>query len=154
MIIELNILFVCWAAVCSMNPDTVHACLLSRFSPVQPCVMLWTVVLKAPLSMDSLGKNTGVSCHALLQGIFPIQGSNPHLLCFLNWQAGSLPLVPPGKPESRYHFCLIHLSESLAQPLTHKYLVINKKPFSTDCCQLSYRMSSNFVLFMCQHPTT
>ena len=25
------------------------------------------------------GKNTGVGCHALLQGIFPIQGSNPGL---------------------------------------------------------------------------
>ena len=25
-------------------------------------------------------KNTGVSCHALLQGIFPTQGSSPHLL--------------------------------------------------------------------------
>ena len=29
---------------------------------------------------DSPGKNTGVSCHALLQGIFPTQGSNPGLL--------------------------------------------------------------------------
>ena len=29
---------------------------------------------------DSLGKNTGVGCHALLQGIFPTQGSNPDLL--------------------------------------------------------------------------
>ena len=28
---------------------------------------------------DSPGKNTGVSCHALLQGIFPAQGSNPSL---------------------------------------------------------------------------
>ena len=29
---------------------------------------------------DSPGKNTGVGCHALLQGTFPIQGSNPRLL--------------------------------------------------------------------------
>ena len=29
---------------------------------------------------DSLGKNTGVGCRALLQGIFPTQGSNPRLL--------------------------------------------------------------------------
>ena len=28
---------------------------------------------------DSLGKNTGAGCRALLQGIFPTQGSNPHL---------------------------------------------------------------------------
>ena len=30
---------------------------------------------------DSPGKNTGVGCHFLLQGIFPPQGSNP---CFLH----------------------------------------------------------------------
>ena len=29
---------------------------------------------------DSPGKNTAVGCHALLQGIFPTQGSNPGLL--------------------------------------------------------------------------
>ena len=29
---------------------------------------------------DSPGKNTGVGCHALLQGIFPTQGSNPRAL--------------------------------------------------------------------------
>ena len=29
---------------------------------------------------DSLGQNTGVGCHALLQGLFPTQGSNPGLL--------------------------------------------------------------------------
>ena len=28
------------------------------------------------------------------------QGSNPYLLCLLHWQAGSLPLAPPGKPPS------------------------------------------------------
>ena len=29
---------------------------------------------------DSPGKNSGVGCHALLQGIFPTQGSNSGLL--------------------------------------------------------------------------
>ena len=29
---------------------------------------------------DSPGKNIGMGCHALLQGIFPTQGSNPGLL--------------------------------------------------------------------------
>ena len=29
---------------------------------------------------DSPGKNTGVGCHALLQGVFPTQGWNSHLL--------------------------------------------------------------------------
>ena len=36
--------------------------------------------------------------HFPLQGIFPTQGSNLRLLCLLHWQAGSLPLAPPGKP--------------------------------------------------------
>ena len=30
--------------------------------------------------VDSPGKNTGVGCHVLLQGIFPTQGSNPGLM--------------------------------------------------------------------------
>ena len=47
---------------------------------------------------DSPGKSTAVSCRALLQGIFPTQGLNPRLLCLPYWQAGSLPLVWPGKP--------------------------------------------------------
>ena len=48
--------------------------------------------------MDFPGKNTGVGCHLLLQGIFSTQGSNPRLLCLLHWQGDSLPLAPPGKP--------------------------------------------------------
>ena len=39
---------------------------------------------------DSPGKNTGVGCHSLFQGIFPTQGLNPHLLCLLHWLMGSL----------------------------------------------------------------
>ena len=44
---------------------------------------------------DSSGNSTGVSCHALVQGSF---WSNWHVFCILNWQVGSLSLVPPGKP--------------------------------------------------------
>ena len=51
---------------------------------------------------DSLGKNTGMGCHALLQGIFLTQGLNLHLQRLLHWQAGSLPLAPAGKPQCPY----------------------------------------------------
>jgi len=44
---------------------------------------------------DSPGKNTGVGCHALLQGIFPTQGWNPGLL-HCSWIF--LPAELPGKP--------------------------------------------------------
>ena len=47
---------------------------------------------------DSPGKNTGVGCHALLQGIFPTQGLSPPLLRLLCWQVGALPQAPPEKP--------------------------------------------------------
>ena len=47
---------------------------------------------------DSLDKNTGVGCLALLQGFFPTQGWNLHFLYLLHEQVGSLSLVPPRKP--------------------------------------------------------
>ena len=72
-------------------------CMLSHFSHVRLFVTLWVVACQLLCPWDSPGKNTGVDCHFLFQGIFPTQRLNPCLLCLL-WQAGSLPLVPPGKP--------------------------------------------------------
>ena len=52
---------------------------------------------------DSPGKNTGVGCHVLLQGIFPTQGLNPGLLHYrgilycLSHQGIPRPLVPISK---------------------------------------------------------
>ena len=58
----------------------------------------WTVARQPPLSRNFPDKNTGVGCHALLQGIFSIQGSHPSLLNLLHWQADSLPLSHLGNP--------------------------------------------------------
>ena len=44
---------------------------------------------------NSPGKNTGVDCHFLFQGIFLTKGLNLRLLCLLHWQADSL---QSGKP--------------------------------------------------------
>ena len=54
----------------SQSPTTIPACMLSHFSLCDPmdCSLLGSSVH---------GKNTGVGCHALLQGIFTTQGSNP-----------------------------------------------------------------------------
>ena len=46
------------------------------------------------------GKNTGVGCHFLHQGIFLTQRSNPYHLSFPHWQVDSLPLALPGKPNN------------------------------------------------------
>ena len=68
----------------------------------------WTLALQAPLFMDFPGENTGVGCHFPLQGIFPTQPPNLHLL-HLHGQVDSLPLVPPEKPPVRNSFWFICL---------------------------------------------
>ena len=45
---------------------------------------LWTVARQASLPMGFSSKNTRASCHFLLQGIFPTQGSKLHLLRILH----------------------------------------------------------------------
>ena len=66
--------------------------------PLQMCLTLCSPMDCSPpgssVHGDSPGKNTGVGCHALLQGIFLTQGSNPSPLRLLYWWAGSLPPVP------------------------------------------------------------
>ena len=50
------------------------------------------------------GKDTGVSCHFLLQGIFLTLGSNLHLVCLLHWQVDRrFTAVPPGKSNIEYY---------------------------------------------------
>ena len=89
---------------------------------------------------DSPGSNIGVGCHALLQGISPTQGSNPGLYCLLLWQAGSLPLAPPGEPHGTSHLTITLLLFEIAflqiflgiclfpQTETHSYAKYMRKP--------------------------
>ena len=49
------------------------------FSFVQLCDPMDCSPSGSSVHGDSPGKNTGVGCHALLQGIFPTQGLNPGL---------------------------------------------------------------------------
>ena len=75
-------------------PVSVSACVLSCSSPFWPFV---TPKDYSPPVSSVPGKNTGVGCHAVLQGIFRTQESNLRLLCLLPWQASSSPLAPPGE---------------------------------------------------------
>ena len=73
-----------------------HACSVTQSCPT----LLRTRGLQSARLLcpwNSPGKKTGVGCHFLLWGIFPTQGSN---LRHLHWQAGSLPLRQPGKPNA------------------------------------------------------
>ena len=63
----LNIIYLC-----------VYVCFVA-----QPCPAFCDPMNCSPPGFsvygDSPGKNTGVGCHAVLQGIFPTQGSSPGL---------------------------------------------------------------------------
>ena len=75
--------------------------LLVRAKLLQSCLTLRPYGLQPTRFLcpwDSPGKNTGVSCHCLLQEIFSTQGLNPLLLPVLNWRTGSSALAPPEKP--------------------------------------------------------
>ena len=61
----------------ALNP---HECVLSRFSHVQLFAIPWIVATRLLCPWGSPGKNTGVSGHVLLQGIFLTQGLNPCLM--------------------------------------------------------------------------
>ena len=88
--------------------------LLQSSDSLQPYGMQSTRLL---CSWDSPGKNIEAGCHALLQGIFLTQGWN---LCLLHQQAGSLPLVPPGKPKRLAQFSSITQScPALCNPMDY-----------------------------------
>ena len=54
-----------------------HTYIYDVLSHAQLSVAPWTIARQLLCPWDSLGKNTGVGCHVLLQGIFLIHGSNP-----------------------------------------------------------------------------
>ena len=101
-------------AVCVKNahfiPKTATLTDASQYVRVKPlrCPTVatpWTVAHQVLCPWDSPGQNTGVGCHALLQGIFLTQKLTPCLVCLLHWQAGSLPLAPPEEPFSTAQLC-------------------------------------------------
>ena len=105
-----------------------------------------------------------MGCHALLQGIFPIQGWNWHLLRLLHWQAGSLPLAPPGKPssarESPVSFSLSSIYSSnlfseLSSRLEDNYftaLCVSVNRLSVHMCPLSRASLPPFCAPFLGHP--
>ena len=101
---------------------------------------LWPARLLCP--WDSPGKNTGVGCHFLLQGIFLTQGLNPCLLhcrwILYHWATGealratifllfpkSIPFFQNKKPTS--HKIRLHLTAQSSGPFT-LYLVYLLQP--------------------------
>ena len=77
------------------------SCLCRHIKSFQPCSTLQPDGLQPArllYSWNSPGKNTGVGCYFLLQGISPTQRSNWLLLFLLHWQADSSSLAPSENP--------------------------------------------------------
>ena len=62
----------------NLNSGLLVLCLVAQLCPTL-CDTMGCSPPGSSVHRDSPGKNTGVGCHALLQGIFPTQGSNPGL---------------------------------------------------------------------------
>ena len=71
---------------------------------LQPCGLYPTRLL---CPWDSPGKNTGMGCYALLQGIFPTQGLVLSLLCLMHCRWILHPLSHLGSPCLKYNFQII-----------------------------------------------
>ena len=86
-----------------------NACMHAKLLQLCP-----TLCEKAPLSMGFFREEcwSGLPCSP--PGDLPDPGIEPHLLCLLNWQAGSLPLAPSGKPcavSGSRHFAVLRKKE-------------------------------------------
>ena len=82
----------------SLIPSAMCVCMLSCSVMSDFLLPLGLQPTRLLCPWNSPGKNTGVDCHFLLQGIFPTQGSNPCLLHLLQRQVDSIPLSHLGSP--------------------------------------------------------
>ena len=102
-------------------------CLVVQSCPT-PCDPMDCDLPGSSVHGDSPDKNTGVGCHALLQGIFPTQGSNP------------------GLPHCRQ--ILYHLSHQ-GSPRTLEWVAY---PFSRDLASITSHIHYWVLFLLWLHP--
>ena len=78
LFIQLVLVYIQLALVYSLNKYYAVLCLVTQSCPTL-CDPMDFSPPGSSVHGDSPGMNPGVGCHALLQGIFPTQGSNPGL---------------------------------------------------------------------------
>ena len=125
------------------------------FCKLLSCVWLfetpWTVTRQALLPWDFPGKDTGVGCHFLLQGIFPPPGIEPWSPIL---QADSLLLIPQVSPAKALNIILfiymirvtrldlrVHWEDNkqcMTQPLI---LCLTRSCYSIDICWMKHPLS-------------
>ena len=103
----------------NMSVDAFVICRFSDLSFRHACVhaksLQWYLTLCDAVDHSPPGY-VGVGCQALLKGNLSDPGIEPMSLMSSNWQADSLPLMPPGKPKKmvtpswvlrvQFYFCM------------------------------------------------
>ena len=108
-----------------------------------------TIAHQAPLSMGFSSGNTGESCQVLLQGIFPTQGSNLHLLHFLPLSYQGSPWCPSKRIKKPSIHSLFHvrMKQKMAiYKLRHRFSADTKSP-STSILDFLAPKSEKYLFF-------
>ena len=124
-----------------------------------------TVACQAPLSVDSPGKNTGVGCHSLFEGIFLTQGSNlglPHcrqILYHLSHQGTAIENQIFFKSHMRSYFLILifHEKGDIREGLVPaRFMFLHKRMPESIISQQSFMAANqkhskdpSFPLFLC-----
>ena len=87
-----------WTSESLLLPGMLLFVVVRSLSRVRFFSTPWMLPTRLLCPWDSPGKNTGVGCPFLFQGIFLTQGENLSLLHLLHWQVASLPLSQHGSP--------------------------------------------------------
>ena len=122
-------------AVKAQSPN--HWCLIANSCPTL-CDPMDYSPPGSSVPWDSPGKNTGVGCHALLQGIFSTQELNPGLshcrqiLYHLSHQGSSLTTGPPGNFHALY-WLKGNISIKYRGSALTKVPILNLHPFERFC---------------------
>ena len=117
-----------------------------RVEPPKPLCVLSHFQLCTTLCDPMDCSLRGLSLHGILQvrimewvampsppGIFLLQQSNPHLLCLLLWQTGSLPLMPPAQSQSKLSPCFLYLEVLALGNSMSPNNVLGSKPTLGNC---------------------
>ena len=92
------------------------------------------------------GKHTAVDCHFLIQGTFPTQGLNLHLLHLLHWQVDSLQTI---NPEWHYTLHLFLKQEFMAGTWGTKNTTALFMLFMREHAERT-RLSASLILYFSQ----
>ena len=133
----------CWVSRWGFN--CIVLCLVAQSCPTL-CASMDCSPPGCSVHGDSPGKNTGVDCHALLQGIFPTQGSNPGLprcrqvVYHLSHQGSPIPFIVIVK----YWLCPLFCTICTCSLLQSTLCLLTHYPYLPLPTSLSHLVTTHF----------